>query len=95
MEDKPVFMKEPEEGPYPIATANSLDAGSQHGDKEDEVRPHLLANCIHSCNPVEYVISYKKQRVTSGFLGHNHVKIFTGYDDQIMHSQIKCVNLCF
>uniref|UniRef100_A0A7N8X8I3 Ral GTPase activating protein catalytic subunit alpha 1 n=1 Tax=Mastacembelus armatus TaxID=205130 RepID=A0A7N8X8I3_9TELE len=26
MEDKPVFMKEPEEGPYPIATASSLDS---------------------------------------------------------------------
>uniref|UniRef100_A0A3Q1I2F2 Rap-GAP domain-containing protein n=1 Tax=Anabas testudineus TaxID=64144 RepID=A0A3Q1I2F2_ANATE len=37
MEDKPVFMKEPEEGPYPIATASSLDSGSQLGDKEDEV----------------------------------------------------------
>uniref|UniRef100_H3DHJ3 Ral GTPase activating protein catalytic subunit alpha 1 n=1 Tax=Tetraodon nigroviridis TaxID=99883 RepID=H3DHJ3_TETNG len=30
MEDRPVFMKEPEEGPYPI------DSGSQLGDKEDE-----------------------------------------------------------
>uniref|UniRef100_A0A669F722 Ral GTPase activating protein catalytic subunit alpha 1 n=1 Tax=Oreochromis niloticus TaxID=8128 RepID=A0A669F722_ORENI len=28
MEDKPVFMKEPEEGPYPIVTATSLDTGS-------------------------------------------------------------------
>uniref|UniRef100_A0A8D3DKH7 Ral GTPase activating protein catalytic subunit alpha 1 n=1 Tax=Scophthalmus maximus TaxID=52904 RepID=A0A8D3DKH7_SCOMX len=26
MEDKPVFMKEPDEGPYPIATAGSLDS---------------------------------------------------------------------
>lgn len=41
MEDKPVFMKEPEEGPYPIATASSLDSGSQLGDKEDEVRNYL------------------------------------------------------
>uniref|UniRef100_A0A3B3X2Y9 Rap-GAP domain-containing protein n=1 Tax=Poecilia mexicana TaxID=48701 RepID=A0A3B3X2Y9_9TELE len=37
MEDKPVFMKEPEEGPYPIPAAGSLDAGSQLGDKEAEV----------------------------------------------------------
>lgn len=37
MEDKPVFMKEPEEGPYPIPAASSLDAGSQQGDKEAEV----------------------------------------------------------
>lgn len=36
MEDRPVFMKEPEEGPYPIGS--SLDSGSQLGDKEDEVR---------------------------------------------------------
>lgn len=38
MEDKPVFMKEPEEDPYPITTASSLDSGSQLGDKQDEVR---------------------------------------------------------
>lgn len=37
MEDKPVFMKEPEEGPYPIPAATSLDSGSQLGDKEIEV----------------------------------------------------------
>lgn len=37
MEDKPVFMKEPEEGPYPITTAGSLESGSQLGNKEDEV----------------------------------------------------------
>ncbi|KAM9356466.1 ral GTPase-activating protein subunit alpha-1 isoform 2-T2 [Pholidichthys leucotaenia] len=36
MEDKPVFMKEPEEGPYPITTSTSLDTGSQIGNKEDE-----------------------------------------------------------
>lgn len=41
MEDRPVFMKEPEEGPYPIATEGSLDSGSQLGDKEDEVRTSL------------------------------------------------------
>lgn len=37
MEDRPVFMKEPEEGPYPIASGDSLDSGSQLGDKEEEV----------------------------------------------------------
>lgn len=37
MEDRPVFMKEPEEGPYPVATGGSLDSGSQLGDKEVEV----------------------------------------------------------
>lgn len=42
-EDRPVFMKEPEEGPYPIATGGSLDSGSQLGDKEDEVRRFLTS----------------------------------------------------
>uniref|UniRef100_A0A3P9BLH7 Ral GTPase activating protein catalytic subunit alpha 1 n=1 Tax=Maylandia zebra TaxID=106582 RepID=A0A3P9BLH7_9CICH len=28
MEDKPVFMKEPEEGPYPIVTATSMDTAA-------------------------------------------------------------------
>lgn len=41
MEDRPVFMKEPEEGPYPIAPEGSLDSGSQLGDKEDEVGTFL------------------------------------------------------
>ncbi|KAM3842847.1 ral GTPase-activating protein subunit alpha-1 [Diretmus argenteus] len=53
IEDKPVFMKEPEEGPYPIATANSLDTGSQHGDKEDEgmnkvIDSELLEYSVHA-----------------------------------------------
>lgn len=41
LEDKPVFMKEPEDGSYPINTAGSLDSGSHLGDKEDEVRNYL------------------------------------------------------
>ncbi|KAM9787205.1 ral GTPase-activating protein subunit alpha-1 isoform 6-T6 [Syngnathus typhle] len=50
MEDKPVFMKEPEEGPYPIATANSMDTGSE---KEEEginqmVDSELLEYSIHA-----------------------------------------------
>ncbi|XP_074548013.1 ral GTPase-activating protein subunit alpha-1 isoform X2 [Halichoeres trimaculatus] len=53
MEDKPVFMKEPEEGPYPIASGGSLDSGSQHGDKEDEgmnkvVDSELLEYSVHA-----------------------------------------------
>ncbi|XP_069573951.1 ral GTPase-activating protein subunit alpha-1 isoform X2 [Brachyistius frenatus] len=53
MEDKPVFMKEPEEGPYPIATATSLDTGSQLGDKEDEgmnkvIDSELLEYSVHA-----------------------------------------------
>ncbi|XP_071327333.1 ral GTPase-activating protein subunit alpha-1 isoform X6 [Trachinotus anak] len=53
MEDKPVFMKEPEEGPYPIATGGSLDSGSQLGDKEDEgmnkvIDSELLEYSVHA-----------------------------------------------
>ncbi|XP_034419006.1 ral GTPase-activating protein subunit alpha-1 isoform X6 [Cyclopterus lumpus] len=51
MEDRPVFMKEPEEGPYP--TTSSLDSGSQLGDKEDEgmnnaVESELLEYSVHA-----------------------------------------------
>lgn len=47
VEDRPVFMKEPEEGPYPIATGDNLDSGSQLGDKEEEVRIqiHIKSLC--------------------------------------------------
>ncbi|XP_041827328.1 ral GTPase-activating protein subunit alpha-1 isoform X5 [Melanotaenia boesemani] len=53
MEDKPVFMKEPEEGPYPIPAATSLDAGSQLGDKEEErmnkeIDSELLEYSVHA-----------------------------------------------
>ncbi|XP_047197539.1 ral GTPase-activating protein subunit alpha-1 isoform X6 [Hippoglossus stenolepis] len=53
MEDKPVFMKEPDEGHYPIATGGSLDSGSQHGDKEDEgmnkeIDSELLEYSVHA-----------------------------------------------
>ncbi|XP_030574003.1 ral GTPase-activating protein subunit alpha-1 isoform X1 [Archocentrus centrarchus] len=53
LEDKPVFMKEPEEGPYPIATATSLDTGSQLGDKDDEgmnkvIDSELLEYSVHA-----------------------------------------------
>ncbi|XP_029349383.1 ral GTPase-activating protein subunit alpha-1 isoform X2 [Echeneis naucrates] len=53
MEDKPVFMKEPEEGPYPIATGGSMDSGSQLGDKEDEginkvIDSELLEYSVHA-----------------------------------------------
>ncbi|XP_016518159.1 ral GTPase-activating protein subunit alpha-1-like isoform X10 [Poecilia formosa] len=53
MEDKPVFMKEPEEGPYPIPAAGSLDAGSQLGDKEaeginKEIDSELLEYSVHA-----------------------------------------------
>ncbi|XP_031722651.1 ral GTPase-activating protein subunit alpha-1 isoform X4 [Anarrhichthys ocellatus] len=47
MEDRPVFMKEPEEGPYP--TTSSLDSGSQLGDKDDEaVDSELLEYSVHA-----------------------------------------------
>ncbi|XP_035529910.1 ral GTPase-activating protein subunit alpha-1 [Morone saxatilis] len=53
MEDRPVFMKEPDEGPYPIATGGSLDSGSQLGDKEDEgmnkaIDSELLEYSVHA-----------------------------------------------
>ncbi|XP_056281614.1 ral GTPase-activating protein subunit alpha-1 isoform X5 [Pseudoliparis swirei] len=51
MEERPMFMKEPEEGPYP--TTGSLDSGSQLGDKEDEgmnnaVEGELLEYSVHA-----------------------------------------------
>lgn len=51
MEDKPVFMKDPEEGLYPTAT--SLDPDSQLGDNEDEamnkgVDSELLEYSVHA-----------------------------------------------
>ncbi|XP_036981047.1 ral GTPase-activating protein subunit alpha-1 isoform X5 [Acanthopagrus latus] len=51
IEDRPVFMKEPEEGPYPIG--GSLDSGSQLGDKEDEgmnkmIDSELLEYSVHA-----------------------------------------------
>uniref|UniRef100_A0A3Q2CAM5 Ral GTPase activating protein catalytic subunit alpha 1 n=1 Tax=Cyprinodon variegatus TaxID=28743 RepID=A0A3Q2CAM5_CYPVA len=53
IEDKPVFMKEPDEGPYPIPAATSLDTGSQLGDKEDEginkeIDSELLEYSVHA-----------------------------------------------
>ncbi|XP_077587946.1 ral GTPase-activating protein subunit alpha-1 isoform X7 [Stigmatopora nigra] len=53
MEDKPVFMKEPEEGLYPKATASSMDTGS---DKDDEginkmIDSELLEYSVHAGVP--------------------------------------------
>ncbi|XP_013877827.1 ral GTPase-activating protein subunit alpha-1 isoform X5 [Austrofundulus limnaeus] len=54
MEDKPVFMKDPDEGPYPVpAATTSLDSGSQLGDKEDEgrnkeIESEMLEYCVHA-----------------------------------------------
>ncbi|XP_029900265.1 ral GTPase-activating protein subunit alpha-1 isoform X1 [Myripristis murdjan] len=66
MEDKPVFMKEPEEGPYPIATANSLDAGSQHGDKEDEG-----TNKVTDSELLEYSVHAGVQTTLQVFITHS------------------------
>uniref|UniRef100_A0A3B3DFU3 Ral GTPase activating protein catalytic subunit alpha 1 n=1 Tax=Oryzias melastigma TaxID=30732 RepID=A0A3B3DFU3_ORYME len=46
MEDKPVFMKEPEEGPYTTPATSNLETGSQLADKEDEVNVFIT----HSSN---------------------------------------------
>lgn len=54
MEDRPVFMKEPEEGPYPIATGDSLDSGSQLGDKEEEVRMLMIVTPLINSNHKVY-----------------------------------------
>ncbi|XP_049597102.1 ral GTPase-activating protein subunit alpha-1 isoform X6 [Syngnathus scovelli] len=50
MEDKPVFMKEPEEGLYPIATANSMDTGSEKDEEgiNQMVDSELLEYSIHA-----------------------------------------------
>ncbi|XP_071389104.1 ral GTPase-activating protein subunit alpha-1 [Centroberyx affinis] len=69
MEDKPVFMKEPEEGPYPIATANSLD--SQHGDKEDEVRGHELKYLRRFHEMLEYSVHAGVQTTLQVFITHS------------------------
>uniref|UniRef100_A0A7N9AYE3 Ral GTPase activating protein catalytic subunit alpha 1 n=1 Tax=Mastacembelus armatus TaxID=205130 RepID=A0A7N9AYE3_9TELE len=77
MEDKPVFMKEPEEGPYPIATASSLDSGSQLGDKEDEVRNYPnypLCNPLkysNKCELLEYSVHAGVQTTLQVFITHS------------------------
>uniref|UniRef100_A0A3Q1ES15 Ral GTPase activating protein catalytic subunit alpha 1 n=1 Tax=Acanthochromis polyacanthus TaxID=80966 RepID=A0A3Q1ES15_9TELE len=67
MEDKPVFMKEPEEGPYPIATGGSLDSGSQLGDKEDEVRNVLKP----ATELLEYSVHAGVQTTLQVFITHS------------------------
>ncbi|XP_078796508.1 ral GTPase-activating protein subunit alpha-1 isoform X4 [Oryzias latipes] len=53
MEDKPVFMKESEEGPYPVPAPCNLETGSQPGEKEDEgmdkdIDRELLEYSVHA-----------------------------------------------
>ncbi|XP_037343517.2 ral GTPase-activating protein subunit alpha-1 isoform X7 [Pungitius pungitius] len=60
MEDRPVFMKEPEEGPYP--TTSSLDSGSQRGDKEDEAVDSEL---------MEYSVQAGVQTTLQVFITHS------------------------
>uniref|UniRef100_A0A3P9HWR6 Ral GTPase activating protein, alpha subunit 1 (catalytic) n=1 Tax=Oryzias latipes TaxID=8090 RepID=A0A3P9HWR6_ORYLA len=52
MEDKPVFMKESEEGPNPVPASCNLETGSQLGEKEDEVKLMLILQVFitHSSN---------------------------------------------
>uniref|UniRef100_A0A8C2XV64 Ral GTPase activating protein catalytic subunit alpha 1 n=1 Tax=Cyclopterus lumpus TaxID=8103 RepID=A0A8C2XV64_CYCLU len=71
MEDRPVFMKEPEEGPYP--TTSSLDSGSQLGDKEDEVRNNLTSgmnNAVES-ELLEYSVHAGVQTTLQLFITHS------------------------
>uniref|UniRef100_A0AAX7VE62 Rap-GAP domain-containing protein n=1 Tax=Astatotilapia calliptera TaxID=8154 RepID=A0AAX7VE62_ASTCA len=67
MEDKPVFMKEPEEGPYPIVTATSMDTGSQFGDKDDEVR-NFVKSVIEL---LEYSVHAGVQTTLQVFITHS------------------------
>uniref|UniRef100_G3PG08 Ral GTPase activating protein catalytic subunit alpha 1 n=1 Tax=Gasterosteus aculeatus aculeatus TaxID=481459 RepID=G3PG08_GASAC len=67
MEDRPVFMKEPEEGPYP--TTSSLDSGSQRGDKEDEVR-NYLKSAVDS-ELMEYSVQAGVQTTLQVFITHS------------------------
>ncbi|XP_028993978.1 ral GTPase-activating protein subunit alpha-1 isoform X7 [Betta splendens] len=49
MEDKPVFMKEPEEGPYPIATAGALESGNKDDEGMNKViDSELLEYSVHA-----------------------------------------------
>uniref|UniRef100_A0A665WBL0 Ral GTPase activating protein, alpha subunit 1 (catalytic) n=1 Tax=Echeneis naucrates TaxID=173247 RepID=A0A665WBL0_ECHNA len=69
MEDKPVFMKEPEEGPYPIATGGSMDSGSQLGDKEDEVMNGI--NKVIDSELLEYSVHAGVQTTLQVFITHS------------------------
>uniref|UniRef100_A0A8C9YEU6 Ral GTPase activating protein catalytic subunit alpha 1 n=1 Tax=Sander lucioperca TaxID=283035 RepID=A0A8C9YEU6_SANLU len=82
MEDRPVFMKEPEEGSYP--TTSSLDSGSQIGDKEDEVRIYLTVrfkaqflkmDCVHlsavDSELLEYSVHAGVQTTLQVFITHS------------------------
>ncbi|KAM3595190.1 uncharacterized protein V6R79_019880 [Siganus canaliculatus] len=66
LEDRPVFMKEPEEGPYPIATGGSLDSGSQLGDKEDEGMNKTIDSEI-----LEYSVHAGVQTTLQVFITHS------------------------
>uniref|UniRef100_A0A3Q3A3P8 Ral GTPase activating protein catalytic subunit alpha 1 n=1 Tax=Kryptolebias marmoratus TaxID=37003 RepID=A0A3Q3A3P8_KRYMA len=48
MEDKPVFMKDPDEGSYRVPAASSLNSGSQLGDKEEEIDCEMLEYSVHA-----------------------------------------------
>uniref|UniRef100_A0A8C9YFM4 Ral GTPase activating protein catalytic subunit alpha 1 n=1 Tax=Sander lucioperca TaxID=283035 RepID=A0A8C9YFM4_SANLU len=74
MEDRPVFMKEPEEGSYP--TTSSLDSGSQIGDKEDEVRIYLTVrfkgiNKAVDSELLEYSVHAGVQTTLQVFITHS------------------------
>uniref|UniRef100_A0A672FZ28 Ral GTPase activating protein, alpha subunit 1 (catalytic) n=1 Tax=Salarias fasciatus TaxID=181472 RepID=A0A672FZ28_SALFA len=73
MEDKPVFMKEPEEGPYPIASASSMETGSQLGDKEDEVKNLIkpLRRSLTDSEMLEYSVHAGVQTTLQVFITHS------------------------
>ncbi|XP_056151526.1 ral GTPase-activating protein subunit alpha-1 [Lampris incognitus] len=65
MEDKPVHMKEPEEGPYPITAANSMDTGSQHGDEEEGMDKVIDSELL------EYSVAAGVQTTLQVFITHS------------------------
>nr|XP_046268406.1 ral GTPase-activating protein subunit alpha-1 isoform X3 [Scatophagus argus] len=66
MEDRPVFMKEPEEGPYPIATGGGLDSGTQLREKEDEGM-----NKVTDSELLEYSVHAGVQTTLQVFITHS------------------------
>ncbi|KAF3844468.1 hypothetical protein F7725_007631 [Dissostichus mawsoni] len=69
MEGRPVFMKEPEEGPYP--PTGSLDSGSQLGDKEDEASFISGMNRAVDEELLEYSVHAGVQTTLQVFISHS------------------------
>ncbi|KAM8834079.1 ral GTPase-activating protein subunit alpha-1 isoform 2-T2 [Synchiropus picturatus] len=66
MEDKPVFMREPEEGPYPITAGNCTETGSQLGNKDDEGMNKQIDSEL-----LEYSVAAGVQTTLQVFITHS------------------------